>query len=211
MVRRYTLIIVLLIIAALFLIYADIPGIVAQVSGEVEGNPIPRAANDLVAAPKPLDGRLVSALSLQVSSDADGNVLGVEIVGSEFLNSFAPNVLGLSGPWGIALVGEEITSYGVLDPRLARVEGSDEDEPHSSFIDPDTEWQLVVPLFDGEKDLSVEAIVIVDDEGNVVFSAVIDTASSEVGQIEFEELLEILRGRPDFNDRLLSPGLTTGQ
>lgn len=208
--KRILLTIAFLALASLSLILAASGGGIARAQGEIEGLPTPRPADDLVAAPTPDDDRQVALLTLRVLSNEDGQVVGVEIVESEFLGSFAPNVIGLSGPWAIALVGEEIISYGVLDPRLVRMEG-DEDSPHSSFIDPDLEWQLVVPLYDGGQDLRVVSIAIADDEGNIVFAALIDSENSELMQIEIGRFIELLGEGGLLNNRLLGPGLTVGE
>jgi hypothetical protein len=72
-------------------------------------------------------------------------------------------------------VGAETVSFGVQDPREVHVLEEIENSPHStSLLAGEIAWELVVPLFDKDKDLQVQEINIYDENGELIFSAPVD-------------------------------------
>lgn len=136
--------------------------------------PTPIPADVYIRAPDPPDGREIAILSLSVISDEEGQLEVIELLQGRTLNSYAPHVLALSGPWTVELAGEEGTvEYGILDPRMVEIEGGEEydmEAPYSYIVETDFVWELVVPLYDGAKDLQVLQINIYDEEKKLVFS-----------------------------------------
>jgi hypothetical protein len=136
--------------------------------------PTPIPADVLIPAPTPPDEREIAILSLRVISDEEGQLEAIELQQGRTLNSYAPNVLALSGPWTVELAGEEGTlRYGILDPRMVEIEGGEDydmEAPYINIIETDIVWELVVPLYDGAKDLQVMQINIYDEKEALVFS-----------------------------------------
>jgi hypothetical protein len=127
-------------------------------------------------APTPEDQREVAILTLIVKAGKEGKVEAVELQKGQIVRSYAPNVLGLSGPWTVELAGEQSIKYGTLNPLQARVYDDEKDQevPHSGEALTETTWELVVPLWDQGKDLGVKEINIYDENGNLIFSTPVD-------------------------------------
>jgi hypothetical protein len=131
-------------------------------------------AEILTPAPKPADDRQVAILNLVVVSSSDGNIERVTLEQGRIINSFAPNVLGLTGPWTVELVGEERVRFGTLDPREIRIYDQNEELPHDVSLGENIAWELVVPLYDNGQDLGVREINIYDQNENLIFNTLID-------------------------------------
>ncbi|MEX1247797.1 MAG: hypothetical protein WEA61_04900 [Anaerolineales bacterium] len=130
-------------------------------------------ATQVTEAPQPPDARSVASLELVVSSNELGFVEIVELMGFSIANSYAPNVFDTSGPWSVELytaAPELIREYNIQDPREVHVEEDEGEVPHGTFNQPMVEWTLVIPLFDDEVDLNVEAILIRDENGDIIFA-----------------------------------------
>lgn len=133
-------------------------------------------AENLIPAPKPTDGRQVAILSIQLMSNEEGAVKQTQLLRGRIIESFAPNVFRKHGAWKVELAGERTVRYGVLDPRRISVYDGEEKVPHKQRLELDSTWDLVVPLFDGAKDLGVQTITIFDEQGNKIFSTPVDRA-----------------------------------
>jgi hypothetical protein len=136
--------------------------------------PLGISASALTPAPTPADARTVAILRLEISSDADGEV--VEVVMSEGLvrPGYGPNVFNRPGAWTVSLMAsaEEGLRFGVPDPRQIRVESDAGDAPHTGSFLPDVEFEVVVPLSDAlGRDLAVTEIRLYDQPGNLIFAA----------------------------------------
>jgi len=169
--KNWTILAALGLVAALVLATGTLKDGSAQRKFGEKPTPIP--ADVLIPAPTPPDEREIAILSLRVISDEEGQLETIELQQGRTLNSYAPNVLALSGPWTVELAGEEGTvRYGILDPRMVEVEGGEEfdmEAPYSNIIETDFVWELVVPLYDGAKDLQVQQIKIFDENKKLVF------------------------------------------
>ena len=133
-------------------------------------------AEELIPAPKPTDGRQVAILSIKLMSSERGEVKQTQLIRGRIIDSFAPNVFRKSGAWKVELAGERTLRYGILDPRRISVFDDDEKVPHRQSLELESTWDLVVPLFDGGKDLGVQTITIFDEKGNKIFSTPVDRA-----------------------------------
>jgi hypothetical protein len=136
---------------------------------------IPAAAQ--TPAPTPPDGRQVALLTLSVTSNSEGKLEDIVLRQGRILSSYAPNVFDRQGEWMVELVsGDQRTvRFGTQDPRRVEVENpSGETSPLTTMIEPDASWELVVPLYDDDKDLKVEKIIIYDQEGKEVFTTPVD-------------------------------------
>lgn len=131
-------------------------------------------ATALTPAPTPPDGREVAILNLLIKADKEGTVEAAELESGSIVNSFAPNVLGLSGPWMVELVGEETIRFGTLNPLYVRVYDDEKESPHSGLWLTETTWRLVVPLYDRGQDLKVTQINIYDENERQIFSTPVD-------------------------------------
>ena len=131
-------------------------------------------ATALTPAPKPPDAREVAILNLYVRADEEGRVEAVELETASIVRSFAPNVLGLSGPWTVELVGRDTIRFGTLNPLYVRVYSDEEDVPHTGLWLTETTWRLVVPLYDRGEDLEVTEINIYDETQDWIFSTPVD-------------------------------------
>ncbi len=65
---------------------------------------------------------------------------------------------------------------GVLDPRRILVFDGEEKIPHRQGQELESTWDMVVPPFDGGKDLGVQTIAIFDEKGGKNFSTPVDRA-----------------------------------
>jgi len=131
-------------------------------------------ATALTPAPTPPDSREVALLTLFIKADEEGTVETVDLEKGSIVRSFAPNVLGLSGPWTVELVGKDTIRFGTWNPLYVRVYGDEQDVPHTGFMLTETTWKLVVPLYDGGKNLEVTQINIYDVSKNQIFSTSVD-------------------------------------
>lgn len=131
-------------------------------------------AEALTPAPTPADRREVAILSLLIKANEEGKVEAVELQKGSIVTSFAPNVLGLSGPWTVELVGKDTIQFGTLNPLHVRVYDGEQDTPHTSLLVTETTWELVVPLYDRGQDLEVTQINIYDESRRQVFSTPVD-------------------------------------
>jgi len=131
-------------------------------------------ATALTPAPTPRDAREVAILTLYITADEEGSVEAVELESARIVRSFAPNVLGLSGPWTVELVGRDTVRFGTLNPLYVRVYDDEEDVPHSGLWLTETLWRLVVPLYDRGEDLEVTEINIYDETQEWFFSTPVD-------------------------------------
>lgn len=176
--KRIWLIIIILLLAVLLFIFGAALGEGTGAQQEFGEQPTVVPADALTPVPTPRDDRQVAVLTLLVVSTEEGKVEGVKLIEAKTLNSFAPNVFGLSGAWTVELGGQRTLRYGVPDPRLVHVEEESEKEegapPHSTFFETEVEWRLVVPLYDEEENLSVQTISIYDQDGNLVFAVEVE-------------------------------------
>ncbi len=131
-------------------------------------------AKALTPAPTPRDRREVAILTLHVKASAEGKVEAVELVEGKIVRSYAPNVLGLRGPWTVELAGTDTIRFGTLNPLYVRVYGDEEKVPHTGLTLREVTWKLVVPLYDGGRDLKVIRIKIYDQDGNPIFSTPVE-------------------------------------
>lgn len=143
--------------------------------GEI-GQPTMVPAEALTPAPTPPDSRRIAILSLLIASNEEGAVEEIGLENGRVLVGYAPNVIGLYGPWTVELVTRDGTSirYGTLDPRATSVEDGEGDTPHTRFIETSTSYELVVPLSDPEgADLQVAEIRLFDQNGKPIFAATV--------------------------------------
>lgn len=143
-------------------------------TGDLGPSPSRLRAAALTPAPTPADDRQVAVLTLKVTSNEAGEVTGAVMVGGFVQAGFGPNVLNRPGAWTVSLgsTGEEVLRYGVPDPRLVRVEGGVGEEPHTSFVEPEVEFDLIVPLSDASGNaLSVTELRLLDQAGSLIFTA----------------------------------------
>jgi hypothetical protein len=134
-------------------------------------------AHGLTPAPTPSDGRLVAVLHLQVISDATFAVERVTLPQCQLLKSYAPHVLGHSGEWTVALLTRDqgTIRFGTPDPRRVEVfDTQSVDHPYRTVLLTDATWDLVVPLYDGDRDLHVSGITISDQAGRQLLAVALD-------------------------------------
>lgn len=128
----------------------------------------------LTPVPTAPSGLRIAVLTLSVFSRADGVVERVELDKGRIIAGYGPNVLGLSGAWTVELVGERSNRFGTFDPRRIEVENKEGEPPFIYIFEPNTTWDLVVPLNDASgKDLQVQEIRLFDEDGNLVFAVAV--------------------------------------
>jgi hypothetical protein len=125
-------------------------------------------------APAPPDQREVAILTLVVESNPVGQIELITLEQGRILKSYAPNILGRTGPWTVELLGETELRYGVRDPRWREVFPVDRDEPFQNEYATSVVWELVVPLYLFDEDLNVQVINLYDQAGNLVFETEVD-------------------------------------
>ena len=128
----------------------------------------------LTPAPTPPDRREVAILTLVIESDPEGQIVLVALEQARILRSYAPDILGRTGPWTVELLGETELRYGVRDPRWREVFPVDRDEPFQNEYATSVVWELVVPLYLFDEDLNVQVINLYDQVGNLVFETEVD-------------------------------------
>jgi hypothetical protein len=137
----------------------------------------------LIPVPKSSAERRVAILNLRVISGDKGEVKSVELQRGRVINSFAPNVLNVSGQWMVELVGQQVYSFGCSDPRRVEAENDEFKKPFIYVFEKVIEWELVAPLNNAAgKDLQVKRVNIYDQERNLIFAASVD--QDKVSQIE---------------------------
>lgn len=129
------------------------------------------------------DYKEVAVLTLFIvweEGESEGK-LNVERMSDAYIQrSYAPNVLGRVGPLEMHLRGEQEFSYALIDPRPeVENERANEDNVEDVPLHLETEginqyeWEVVVPLYQGDKSLNAEALTITY-EGDVIFETEID-------------------------------------
>lgn len=132
-------------------------------------------AGDLTPVPTPPDDRQVAILTLVVSGDGE-DLRGIQLERGQIINSYAPNVANRPGEWMVEVTGDGSLSFGIEDPRRQHVYGEreQEEQAHMSEYAGNLAFDLVVPLYDLDRDLQAKEIRIFDAEGNEIFVTEID-------------------------------------
>lgn len=140
-------------------------------------------AEDLTPVPTPADGRQVAILTLVVSGDGE-DVRGLQLERGQIINSYAPNVANRPGEWMVEVTGDGSLTFGIEDPRRQRMYGEKEDteEAHITEYAGSLAFDLVVPLWDLDRDLQAKEIRIFDQEGNEIFVTEVDRDGWAVDQ-----------------------------
>jgi hypothetical protein len=164
---------ILLALTGLWLLAGCSPEEKARAQEELQ-RPTVVPATALTPAPTPADRREVAILNLLIKANREGKVEAVELQRGSIVRSFAPNVLGLSGPWTVELVGKDTIRFGTLNPLYGRVYNDEKDAPHTGLLATERTWELVVPLYDRGQDLEVTQINIYDESERQIFSTPVD-------------------------------------
>jgi len=167
------------------LITTSVPGLAASSRQVPKTTPTLVPAGVLTPAPSPSDERKIAILQLLISSAGDGQVESVKLQQGRIIRRYAPYVLDMSGPWTVELVSDknEIRKFGTLDPRLVRVY-SEEGKAHTTILEAQITWELVVPLYDRGIDLHVRQIIIRDDTSRPVFATLVNPDKGTFEQIQ---------------------------
>jgi hypothetical protein len=70
--------------------------------------------------------------------------------------------------------------FGLPDPRLTEIENPDGDPPYRYVLEPLVEWQLPVPLYQGDEELGIREIDVFDEHGEPVIRLRYDPATDNV-------------------------------
>jgi len=172
--RSYVLMATLLLLAI-----AALPFLSSRLSARAQDQTKPTAvpAEFLTPVPTPPDAREVAILTLFITSSQDGKVEKAELQHARIVQGYAPNVLGRPGDWTVEVLGDEKLVYGVVDPRRMDVSvepNQPSEAPHSTEFQTEVTWELVVPLYQFDRDLHATDINIFDESGNLIFTAKVD-------------------------------------
>lgn len=140
-------------------------------------------AEDLTPVPTPPDDRQVAILTLVVSGEGE-DLRGIQLERGQIINSYAPNVANRPGEWIVEVTGDGNLTFGIEDPRRQHVYGEreQEEQAHTSEMAGSLVFDLVVPLYDLDRDLQAKEIRIFDAEGNELFVTEIDREGWAVDQ-----------------------------
>lgn len=126
-------------------------------------------------AMKPSADRQIAILDLVIYSAEGGKIEKVDLARARIINSFAPNVFDVNGPWRVELIGKDRQQFYTMDPRLVHILDDNLEIPHSSILQTgEVAWQLVVPLYYQDTVLWIETINIYDENQNLIFSTPVD-------------------------------------
>lgn len=173
-IKRAMTVLALILIAVLFVAACGVAAEKTVGAQEEFVRPTVVPAEVLTPAPTPPDGRQVAILNLAIVSAGEGEIEKVTLEQGRIINSYAPNVLGLAGPWTVELVGEEPIRFGTLNPLVVRVYDEKQEVPHDVSQSETTMWELVVPLYNDGKDLQVREINIYDQNEKLIFTTIVD-------------------------------------
>lgn len=175
MTRKLMLILTVLggVVAVVMILLISSPGITAQ--EEVGPKPTFIPPEALTPAPTPEDGRQVAILMLAVSGEGE-DLRGIQLERGQIVNSYAPNVAGRPGEWTVEVTGEGNLRFGISDPRRLHVYGETDnrEQAHMSEVTGNIRFELVVPLWDQDRDLGAKEIRIFDQQGNEIFMTEVD-------------------------------------
>ena len=162
----------------------------AQTDAQPAREPLPTfiPAADLTAPPSPSDDRQLLIVTLSTEARDDGSIVATTLEQVQILRTYAPNVFERPGSWtarlrtdGAGECGDEgVICYGIDDPRLVEVENTSGEPPYQYVIEPQIEWQLFVPLYDGATELGITGIDVLDENGAVVISLSYDPDTDNV-------------------------------